>query len=263
MSTIGEKLLRELRSGKYYGVFIDDTGSPGLATEKSLNPNRKTWVAVIVQPEYMMEIMNQMPLAISELKAQTGATEFHFSKIYSGSKQFKNISIEVRDGLINFMGHIFDSYDIRILNQTFDPTHIQRWKKDLSKFNLLPHFKIDDHAHLSLLFLLFKLKRFLDSLDQKALVFIDEGIKKSGTCVIIPQLGDRFYENMICFADSSEIMPLQLADFAAWWLNRMQLINDKGAPTVREIDLLRNLNHMSARYSDVKLQSLDINGDDA
>ena len=39
----------ELRSGRHYGVFIDDTGSLGLKSP-SLNEQRKTWVAVLVPP---------------------------------------------------------------------------------------------------------------------------------------------------------------------------------------------------------------------
>lgn len=37
-------LASELRSGRHYGVFIDDTGSPGLTTP-GLHAQRKSWVA--------------------------------------------------------------------------------------------------------------------------------------------------------------------------------------------------------------------------
>jgi hypothetical protein len=39
-------LATELRSGRHYGVFVDDTGSPGLVTP-GLHSERKSWVAVL------------------------------------------------------------------------------------------------------------------------------------------------------------------------------------------------------------------------
>lgn len=48
-------LALELRSGRHYGVFIDDTGSPGLQT-LGLHAQRKSWVAVIVPPQQTAEL---------------------------------------------------------------------------------------------------------------------------------------------------------------------------------------------------------------
>jgi len=44
--------LNELASGSEYGVFIDDTGSPGLqSTPPNLHPERKSWIGIVVHPD--------------------------------------------------------------------------------------------------------------------------------------------------------------------------------------------------------------------
>jgi hypothetical protein len=70
----------EQRKGFVRGVFIGDTGSPGLQyTPTNLHPKRKSWVAVIVPRSAGGETWDQLPNAIDELKILTGATEFHFA----------------------------------------------------------------------------------------------------------------------------------------------------------------------------------------
>src|SRR3981189_47987 len=91
------EFLDELRSGLFHGVFIDDTGSPGLKTgTRLLHPERKSFVAVIVLSSDVGEVLNQMPGAIDELKAACGATEFHFADIYNRRTHFQPLDINVR-----------------------------------------------------------------------------------------------------------------------------------------------------------------------
>ena len=52
----------ELARGEAYGIFIDDTGSPGIqGAPDNYHPERKTWVAVIVPPSQAADVMEQMP----------------------------------------------------------------------------------------------------------------------------------------------------------------------------------------------------------
>lgn len=79
-------LTAELRSGRHYGVFIDDTGSPGFVTS-GLHSDRKSWVAVVVPPHQVVEVMDQAPQALSVL-AELGLTdpEFHFTEVFGDAK---------------------------------------------------------------------------------------------------------------------------------------------------------------------------------
>ena|SRR2546425_11704764 len=101
------KLALELRSGRHYGVFIDDTGSPGLITP-GLHAQRKSWVAVIVPPHQTAEVMDQLPTALSLLR-ELGLKdpEFHFSDIWAGKGEFHKLDLQQRLSIFRFMAHIF------------------------------------------------------------------------------------------------------------------------------------------------------------
>ena len=72
--------VKELSVGEAYGIFIDDTGSPGIQdAPENFHPERQTWVAVIVPPSQMAEVMEQMSQALSGLRDSLGASEFHFT----------------------------------------------------------------------------------------------------------------------------------------------------------------------------------------
>src|SRR2546427_6946059 len=112
----------EQRVGKVHGVFIDDTGSPGLRdTPSHLHPERKSWVAVVVPRSVIAEVWRQFPGAIAELRALVGGTEFHFTDIYMGRRAFEGAALSKRLGVFGFMAHIFAAYNFPVFVQTLDP----------------------------------------------------------------------------------------------------------------------------------------------
>jgi hypothetical protein len=82
-----------------------------------------------------------------------------------------------------------------------------------------------------LFFLLIWIKRYIEesraSHNVLARVFVDEGFKKAGVGLRIPSWGTVFADGAVFFASSSSIQPIQLADFAAFSLNRTQLLRGK------------------------------------
>jgi hypothetical protein len=114
--------VEEFTNGSTYGIFVDDTGSPGLKdTPPNVHPERKTWVAVIVPPNLMREVWSQFPNALGELRNLIGAQEFHFCDIYAGRGEFKNVDLQLRLSLFEFMAYIFSVYRFPVIVQTLDP----------------------------------------------------------------------------------------------------------------------------------------------
>src|SRR5262249_31319858 len=112
----------ELVRGERYGIFIDDSGSPGLRdTPPNLHPQRKSWVAVVVSPDLMPEVLEQFPRALNELYRGCGATEFHFVEILGGRGPFEIVDLPIRLAIFKFMAHIFSEYQFPVIVQTFDP----------------------------------------------------------------------------------------------------------------------------------------------
>lgn len=249
----------ELSAGKAYGIFIDDTGSPGLTdTPPNYLPDRKSWVAVIVPPRQISEVLEQFPRALRQLKDSTGATEFHFTDIYSGTKEFKGADLQVRLEIFEFMAFIFSHYKFPIIVQTFDSETLADLRNRSG--NQLPDrispFDLTQVEDTALFFLLLRLKWFMEKTPEyphlKGRVFIDEGYKKNGVAIKIPTFEKVFRGGLICFGNSSAIMPIQLADFAAFGLNRTQIIGGREKRNSLDQRLLQILSQVSFNYLNIE-----------
>ncbi len=220
----------ELKSGKHFGVFIDDTGSPGLDTP-GLNMNRKTWVAVIIPPHQMPEVMEQLPEALSYLKEMgIHDPEFHFKDILAGKGDYKKVDLQVRLGIFGFMAHIFGQYKFPVLVQTFDPINSAEILASSSFPKSFGPLQFNKHDDLALIFLLLRVRQYLKERTEgskTACVVVDEGRLKDGRTIVMPGLAPEFLHGAILFAGSRKVKPIQLADFAAFALNKWQLLRVK------------------------------------
>ncbi len=226
-------LAAELRSGHHFGVFIDDTGSPGLNTP-GLHSKRKSWVAVLVPPHQIIEVMDQLPKALLALK-EFGLKdpEFHFTDIWAGKGDYKKLTLQQRISIFEFMAHIFEIYRFQVLVQTFDPDNAAELLNHDSAAdwpaNLGP-LKLSSHEDLALIFVLSRIHMHLKSLEggnASACVIVDEGRLAHGSAIVLSGFEPTFCAGVIFFANSRITKPLQLADFAAFAMNRSQLLRVK------------------------------------
>jgi hypothetical protein len=227
-----QDLVDQQRAGAVNGVFIDDTGSPGLRdTPGHLHPSRKSWVAVLVPREQIGEVWEQFPRALQEFHRMTGASEFHFSDIYMRRRAFKDTPLHIRLAVFGFMAQIFGTYGFPVFVQTLDPNSLKNLRLRGKFPDRIGVFDLRQHQDLALFLLLLRakghLKKHFHADSRTTHVFIDEGYKKNGVAIAIPTLADVFMNGLICFARSDTILPLQLADFAAFCLNRTQLLLGK------------------------------------
>src|SRR5207248_1122698 len=157
----------------------------------------------------------------------------HFRDIYAGDKQFKGVDLQLRLAIFDFMAGIFSEYRFPIIVQTFDPVTLTDLRsRGLNQFpNRLDPFDFTKPEDTALFFLLIRLKWYMQKTETypniTARVFIDEGYKNNGIAVRIPTFESVFADGMVCFASSANLLPIQLADFAAFSLNRSQLIGGK------------------------------------
>ena len=251
----------ELRSGRHYGVFIDDTGSPGLSTP-GLHAQRKSWVAVLVPPQQIAEVMDQIPKALSFLRELgLNEPEFHFADIWAGRREFSKLDLQQRLGIFRFMAHIFRTYQFMVLVQTFDPENAAvirsraEWPKSFGPL------KFSNHEDLALIFVLVRIRMHLKSLESgraTACVVVDEGRQSSGKAIVLPGLAPTFFEGAVLFASSRLVHPIQLADFAAFVMNRWQLLLVKDSLTELDKTLLEIVSPIGERF--VNIDSVSVHG---
>jgi hypothetical protein len=220
--------------GTVGGVFIDDTGSPGLQTA-TLDPKRKTWVSVYVSPSQMPEVMEQLPRAVDELSELTGATEFHFAEIWGRKREFESVPKNARIGAFRFMAWLFNRYRFPIHVQTLTPDSpaADFAKTELPSTALGP-LDLTNHDHFALCCLLHMTGNYLKNNhpSSQSRVFSDSispGFRSHGRALRIPGLSSSFKDDLVCFADSKVVPAIQLADFAAFCVNKQQLLLDKNS----------------------------------
>ncbi|MGQ0833492.1 MAG: hypothetical protein ACT4O5_00990 [Gammaproteobacteria bacterium] len=251
----------ELRSGRHYGVFIDDTGSPGLNTP-GLHTKRKSWVAVFIAPSQVAEVMDQLPGALSYLK-EIGIEdpEFHFTDIWAGKGKFRKLDLQTRLGIFRFMADIFSIYRFAVLVQTFDPDNASDVQNRAKWPSNLGPLSVDDHEDLALIFLFLRVRQHLRSLEggnATACIVVDEGRLANGSVIAHPGLAPAFCGGAILFASSREVHAIQVADFAAFVLNRWQLLRVKEKLTDVDKTLLEILSPVAECF--VNIDAVRIHG---
>lgn len=250
-------LAAELRSGQHFGVFIDDTGSPGLVTP-GLHSKRKSWVAVLVPPHQIVEVMDQVPKALSVLE-ELGLQdpEFHFAEIWAGRGEFKKLTFDQRLGIFRFMAQIFATYKFQILVQTLDPDSSADVHKNTAWPDKFGPLRFDNHEDLALIFVLLRVRIHLKSRQgATACVVVDEGRLASGGTIVINGLKPTFVAGSILFANSRLVHPVQLADFAAFAMNRSQLIRVKDRISELDRTLLEILTPLAELFVNIDSVSL-------
>ena len=122
-------------------------------------------------------------------------------------------------------------------------------------------FNFTRQEDLALFFLLLRVKWHLEQTcpegERRARLFVDEGFQRNGAAIVIEPLRKVFADGLICFGRSDSILPLQLADFAAFCMNRTQLFI--GRPQLKELDesFLRIIEPIAWNYQNIPQMSLD------
>lgn len=256
-----QEFLDDLTRGIHHGVFIDDTGSPGLATaDLRPHPERSSWVAVVVPRSDMREVLEQFPEALDELSRLVPSKEFHFGDIYAGRKEFHGVPVAVRLALFEFMATIFRTYRFSVIVQTVDPNVLGEMRRGGKFPDSIGPFNLARPVDTALFFLLLRVKWHLQGQMERGLarVFVDEGYKNNGIGIRIPTFEKVFADGLVCFANSSTIHPIQLADFAAFCMNRTQLLLARAELSDVDRKLLEILSPIAWNYVNIEKQVVSL-----
>jgi hypothetical protein len=220
-----------------------------------LHGKRKTWVAVLVPPHQVAEVMDQLPNALTYL-TDLGLEdpEFHFKDIWQGKDEYKKLDLPQRLSIVRFMTYIFATYQFKVLVQTFDPDNAADINSRADWPESLGPLKFSDHEDLALIFVLLRVRLHLKSIEggnATACVIVDEGRLKSGNTIILPGLAPTFHAGAILFASSRLVQPIQLADFAAYVLNRSQLLRVKDKLDELDKTLLEIISPISGSFINI------------
>jgi len=168
----------------------------------------------------------------------------------------------IRLSLFEFMSYIFYTYQFPIFVQTFDPKTLDELRSRAKFPEKLGQFDLTKQEDMALLFLLMRIKWYIEKNRQyssaDARVFVDEGYKKNGIAISIPMWESVFADGLICFACSSSIYPLQLADFAAFALNRTQLLIGKKELNSLDKRIMEILSPIAWNYQNIEKKIIQL-----
>lgn len=225
--------LGHLFDGKYYGVFIDDTGGGEAYFYPDIpSHERVTYAAVIAQPQYMPKLVASLAAALNSLfKKYPEVDEFHFVDILNGRGPFRDD--EDRFAYFKLFANIFLECDLHFIIVTTTSDTVREVETgdfeiiDLFVKHLKPHFDVSKLKHLALLRVLIQscihIREIRSCESDLALCLIDDGFfAKPHRHLKSTAFKNSFYESKISFVDSRLVWPIQLADFIAYSFNRMQ-----------------------------------------
>ena len=165
-------------------IAIDDTYGPCPFKSKSryITDKRRTSVAVVFKDEEVDYIRSQVRELIKTTNDELGLCidEFHFTDIFNRRGKWKSVKNAINIKIIAFFAYIYTQY--------MWPVHIQT----IDEYTLRDHgikeiqakagkFDLSNRTHLSLFFLLAKLKTRYQKIKEPLTIYIDEGIYRSGT----------------------------------------------------------------------------------
>ncbi|TBE74021.1 hypothetical protein ELG97_36840 (plasmid) [Rhizobium leguminosarum] len=172
-----------------------------------------------------------MDIFLDGVRDEFGAEELHFTEIFSGKGVWERVSVDKRAEVIQLMASVMEATGLPVVHQsvaeftTLDhpnwrlPTGVGDWDlEDLSQFGLLMLCSRASH-HIRAM----KQKGPSD-FDLPFPLYVDAGILPHEGARKLPNWDDVIEGPTAQFRDSASLAGLQLADFAAFVINRSQWI---------------------------------------
>jgi hypothetical protein len=226
------------------GIFIDDSGNPGTQTENKYDStDRKSWYAIVLTASQRDRASSIMKDLIAQNSKEFGVNEFHFTDIFSGIKAYKGVSIQRRMRIFEDFAELFREMKYPILSMTMSSEDYQRSKIQLTKGKyMIDGLNMSRHEDFSLCYLLLRCHYFLKKNWNNSTpveVTIDAGRQKDGSTQIMAEFKSNFIDRTIKYTASEKEPMLQLADYAAFCLNKGYWLQNKGARTNFDIEWLK------------------------
>lgn len=248
------------------GVFIDDSGNPGMLTDNIFDAKyRKSWYAIILSPQQREDADFGMRQLIAEHDGRYGEKEFHFTDIYNGKGKFKDVPLNDRLVIFEHFAGIFSEFQYPILSHTMTFEDFERNK--ISTVNLkfkADNFRVAEASDFALYFLLVKSRLFLDVHPEYSCpidVVIDSGRQAAETFQKADVLGEKLHDGKLQYRSSHDEPLLQLADFAAFCLNRAYRLNQKAKRSSLDEHMRKILSDANFNTINIRKQIIHINDD--
>jgi hypothetical protein len=242
-------------------IVIDDSGSPGSTNEtRFLKDNRKTLVGVFIHAEIRFKIEKLIKDVVIILDREFGITELHFTDLVNKRNQFSPLEYDEVVSLIQMLSSAFTHFTLPFFVQTVHKDTLKE-NRIKDKFTL-DNFNMEKNEDAALMILLIRLKSYLakEYPNQTVEFVMDEGRRKNGVYETFKILKNVSVDDEIVYKSSRDFIPLQVADFFAYSVNRMQMTAVKPVKTEYDKLILDAISiALSSQYSEgTSIKEIDI-----
>jgi hypothetical protein len=243
-------------------IAIDDTYGPTKvgSTSKYVTGARRTHVGVLFSDTEVEDIRSQLTSCLNEIKdiMSIEAEEFHFAHIYNKKRPWNFLEGDQNLSIFEFFADIYSKYRWPVMIQTIDERTlmdhgIQKIVGKLGKINL------EEDSHLSLFFLMLKIKKQLKEHSEKLTILIDEGIGNTGQNFGVNVFYDWSESPNVRFEASKTEPLLQIADFIAYSINRCTHLMMKPEKSETDLWFLELIGNMGLNSEDVIVAQMSSN----
>lgn len=222
-------------------IYVDDSGNPGADSGSDFLPSsRKSWTAVIVPSVVADKVRVAMDIFLGGVQLDFGADELHFTESWSGRGLWKGVAVEKRAEMINIMARLMDGFSLPVVHQTVSEQTLDDhpdFRRSLVG-ERAGDWKLDDISHFGLLLLCSTVSKHVREMKAAGPrefnlpfpLFVDEGLMLAGGNRKLPNWADVIAGPKACFRRSTEVPGIQLADFAAIIITRVQWAAVKRTP---------------------------------
>ena len=198
---------------------------------------------------------------LQELNNALKASEFHFTDIYSGEKEFSGIDLGTRLNIFRAFAEIHRTTQFPMLIQTFTADDIMRSRIVITgNPSKIDNFDLKKTSDFALFFLLFRIKQYLRENGHVPLpvdIIIDEGRQKKNTFQTCTLLKDFLFDQKLTYKSSKDEPLLQLIDFVAFSINKVRWILTNELKKDIDIEFLRICER--ANFNILNIQKKEIN----
>ncbi|HEY2033125.1 MAG TPA: DUF3800 domain-containing protein [Rhizomicrobium sp.] len=190
-----------------------------------------------------------MSVFLEGVRNDFGASELHFTDIYSGRGTWKGVPVAKRIEIFDLMKHFVSSFALPIVHRTVSEETLDDHpgiREKLVRTSGSP-WNLAEISHFGFLLLCFSVCGYAREMNRKAPsdfrlpmpLFVDEGLAGAGTFVGLPSWGDVIEGQQAHFCNSKDNPGIQIADFAAFAIARTQwiIVQQKGGTPIRKGDL--------------------------
>lgn len=236
-------------------IAFDDSGPAGADTEsKFMNPLQKMYVGVVVPHDIVSALSKDLENYLHVLEQQYGAQEFHIKEIVNDQGPWQGVEREEKLSVLQNICEIISKYNLTCINQTWSNLHYDQNKinrKELDREIPGTKFNLSKYEHFAFIKALHEVKGFVSEQGIRLPVdlYCDEGMYPDGTDVPIHFLNGIVSGQCVKFMSSHKSIFIQLADIAAYFLNKVQMIANKPKRTDWDKEIILAISSANIQYT--------------